>query len=231
METGLPHAPHNTLPSTRTLLTSLVASIGRSATGVEQTISNPLANASEETKSMLLTLHTLFPNELLPALDLLDRGLVTRFTLGREGMSDKAPGNAHDHSDTTNEPPEHRSTTNQSATYYVRSSAVNARSKYRVDNPTYYEVHLNPWSCSCPAFAFSAFPATLRDDQSATVEVDQSTSYGWRFGGVSRGSDAPVCKHLLACVLIAHCQPFAQMVEEREVSLEEVAGWAAGWGD
>lgn len=227
METGLPHAPHNTLPSTRTLLTSLVSSIGKTATEDEQTVANPLADASEETKSLLLTLHTLFPNELLPALDLLDRGLVTRFALSRKRPSGEDNGPL-EHPDQRSA---HQSPVHPSATYYVRSSAVNPRSKYRVENPTYHEVYLNAWSCSCPAFAFSAFPATLPDDQSATVEDDQSTSYGWRFGGVTRGSDAPVCKHLLACVMIAHCEPFARMAGEKEVSLEEMAGWAAGWGD
>lgn len=54
---------------------------------------------------------------------------------------------------------------------------------------------------------------------------------GWRFGGLTLGGDRPVCKHLLACVLVEHCKPFESFVDEREVSIEELAGWAAGWGD
>jgi hypothetical protein len=54
---------------------------------------------------------------------------------------------------------------------------------------------------------------------------------GWSFGGLTLGSDMPVCKHLLACVLIEHYTSFASFVNEREVSVEELAGWAAGWGD
>jgi hypothetical protein len=55
--------------------------------------------------------------------------------------------------------------------------------------------------------------------------------YGWLFGGLTLGTDTPVCKHLLACVLVEHCAGFAHLVEERNVSIEELAGWAAGWGD
>jgi hypothetical protein len=53
----------------------------------------------------------------------------------------------------------------------------------------------------------------------------------WKFGGLTLGGDIPVCKHLLACVLVEYCDLFAGFVEEREVSVEELAGWAAGWAD
>lgn len=54
---------------------------------------------------------------------------------------------------------------------------------------------------------------------------------GWQFGGLAKGEDAPVCKHLLACVLVERCAAFKHFVVEREISGEEMAGWAAGWGD
>lgn len=236
MDTDLPSAADNSLPSSRALLTSLIASIGKPARDTEHTTSNPLSDGNEETRSLILTLHTLFPNELLPALDLLDRGLVTRFKLHGEQTleSEDTPyEETHDEFSTSGRESQ---VIKQNATYYVRSAqqaAANARSKYRVDNPIYYEVHLNAWSCSCPAFAFAAFPAALSDDQPAISEDkgDHGTDHGWRFGGVTRGRDAPVCKHLLACVLIAHSDMFGSLMDEREVSAEEVAGWAAGWGD
>lgn len=55
----------------------------------------------------------------------------------------------------------------------------------------------------------------------------------WVFGGVSLGNGMPpVCKHLLACVLVKRCKGlFGACVEERDVGIEEAAGWAAGWGD
>jgi hypothetical protein len=55
----------------------------------------------------------------------------------------------------------------------------------------------------------------------------------WRFGGLTLGSsDMPVCKHLLACVLVEHvehCSFSASFVDERKVSVEDLARWAAGW--
>ncbi|KAH9883108.1 hypothetical protein J1614_000478 [Plenodomus biglobosus] len=55
----------------------------------------------------------------------------------------------------------------------------------------------------------------------------------WVFGGVSlEPGMPPVCKHLLACVLVERCGGlFGGFVEERRVELGEAAGWAAGWGD
>ena len=58
-----------------------------------------------------------------------------------------------------------------------------------------------------------------------------SGSDDWTFGGLTRGSDMPVCKHLLACVLVERCEIFQHLAVEQEVSVEELAGWAAGWGD
>jgi hypothetical protein len=58
-----------------------------------------------------------------------------------------------------------------------------------------------------------------------------SSGAGWRFGGLTLGNHMSVCKHLLACVLVEHCSLFVGFVDEREVSVEELAGWAAGWGD
>ncbi|OQN98637.1 hypothetical protein B0A48_15303 [Cryoendolithus antarcticus] len=213
------------LPSCRHLTTVLISSINPSTRPDQTTF---LAAADAQIKSTLLTLYTLFPNELLPALDLLDRGLVTRLKLAID---------------------EHGSTYNTEllpdqsliSTYYVRSAqppSTHSRSKHRtVQTPTYYEVHLNSWSCSCPAFAFSAFPATIpaldSPDLVSAMDVERTVAkYGWVFGGLGRGMEAPVCKHLLACVLAERCEGFARgMVEEREVSREEMAGWAAGWGD
>ncbi|RMY39676.1 hypothetical protein D0864_16334 [Hortaea werneckii] len=62
------------IPTPRQLTTKLVDSLPRSP---DPGIGNPLHNVPES-KQNLLSLHVLFPNELLPALDLLDRGLVTR---------------------------------------------------------------------------------------------------------------------------------------------------------
>jgi hypothetical protein len=130
--------------------------------------------------------------------------------------------------------------------YHVRSAQQSRGSCYgvSVDTTTSYEVRLCAWNCSCPAFAFAAFPSgsTLNArsppeeyeagcrkwDGRAGLEHDE----GWNFGGMSTGaSTPPVCKHLLACVLVEHCELFKGYVQERVVNTEEAAGWAAGWGD
>ncbi|KAI4189985.1 MAG: hypothetical protein L6R41_001093 [Letrouitia leprolyta] len=81
----------STLPTTRAFLSSLFASFPTnslpSSSPPSETTSNPLTTAPPSIKPLLLTLHVLFPNELLPALDLLDRKLVIRFTLESSNTS------------------------------------------------------------------------------------------------------------------------------------------------
>lgn len=56
------------------------------------------------------------------------------------------------------------------------------------------------------------------------------------FGGTLTRESArvspPVCKHLLACVLMARCPGVFGAREEskRVVSVDELAGFCAGWG-
>ena len=227
------------LPTTRRIITSIIDALQKPETST----ANPL-DASGPSKNVLLTLHVLFQNELLPALDLLDRGLVTRLSLSNaRATNDDATagtameGPAGDMSDATrngglSDP------WDANHAYYVRSSqqqSTRSTSRYRsaaYEHTSYYEVRLDAWTCSCPAFAFSAFPATVSDvsppDHSAHDDADAAT---WTFGGLTRGTDMPVCKHLLACVLVEHTSMFADMVEKRIISADELAGWAAGWGD
>lgn len=124
---------------------------------------------------------------------------------------------------------------NRNPIYYVRS-AQQRTSRYSTsyDSTTSYEVRLTPWNCSCPAFAFAAF-LSIHPEPTITQSEAEWESEGegnWSFGGVSLGDGmVPVCKHLLACVLAERCNLFQGFVEEKEVSVEEAAGWAAGWGD
>jgi TATA-binding protein-associated factor Taf7 len=103
-------ATPNPLPSTRHLLTSLISTIASSTQQQNQgeETSNPLSNTaatSQNTKSAFLTLHSLFPHDFLPALDLLDRGLVTRFILTGDSEAseqlgpDRSGGGSDDHGD------------------------------------------------------------------------------------------------------------------------------------
>lgn len=190
------------------------------------------------TRSLLLTFHCLFPADLLPALDLLDRRLITRFILspseakgiekeweefgeGEEGGTRKMKKRA------------------AAAAYYVRSSQNIHRSRARGDAwmAHHYEVRLRAWNCTCPAFIFSSF-ASLQDNDAVREghnhhDEDNSVHTGGFFGGLmmSEVRDVPVCKHLLACLLVERGGGFEFFVEEREVGEDELAGWAAGWGD
>lgn len=219
-----------TLPSPRHLVATLVSSISKADSSTATTVptANPLKDASPETQKALLTLHVLFPNDLLPALDLLDRSLVTRFTLAHHpDLYDH-----HQQSETA------EAVRRESAIYHVRSAQPPSRNRSALSHQhtTSYEVRLNSWSCSCPAFAFAAFPADSASSSPSSPPLPDHSFSGqdtadWTFGGLTRGNDMPVCKHLLACVLVERCQMFGSFAEEREVSVEELAGWAAGWGD
>jgi hypothetical protein len=229
-------AEPNALLSTRQLLTALITTIATS-THNERGNANPLSDASPNTKSALLTLHTLFPNDLLPALDLLDRGLVTRFVLA----PDSSIGTAEN---TQSVPVESEKQVERKETvaYYVRTAQKpSSRSRAAAAQAaTSYEVHLTAWSCSCPTFAFAAFPANPAADEDAATGGDGTEDHAgedwfqetkWRFAGLTRGTDVPACKHLLACMIAERCVGFERLVEERDVGVDEVAGWAAGWGD
>ncbi|KAG7010170.1 mitochondrial GTP/GDP carrier protein 1 [Physcia stellaris] len=204
-------------------------------------------------KPLFLTLHCLFPNELLPALDLLDRKLVTP-----ENTSTPPP-------DPDKQTPPTKSKV-QKTVYYVRSSHTHSRSrfasKYNKSSISstegiHYEVRLRAWNCTCAAFAFAAFSAELERPPIVVMGDEDGRGWGndsaggsggndcmltgepanggdgrgrWKFGGVTLGEDVPVCKHLLACVLAERVEGLGNYVEERIVGREELAGWAAGWG-
>lgn len=255
------------LPTSRAFVTQLFDSLAEnSPTQPLPTASgaNVLKDISETTKKQLLSLQVLFPNEFLPALDLLDRSLVTRFILVDDQSKDDQPTTATMSQDDTS----HHSNTEQlnlqysihledttklhdaflNTIYYVRSAQLRP-SRFTTsfhDPPTSYEVRLLSWNCTCPAFAFAAFPAIHPEPeipifQSYPTHTSTNTNLSeeakgketWSFGNISLGTHIPpVCKHLLACMLAEKCKGlFGGFVEEREVGREEAAGWAAGWGD
>jgi hypothetical protein len=281
------------LPTSRHFVTQLLDSLA-APSSIDQTAApaNPLKDVSDATRKQLLSLQVLFPNEFVPALDLLDRRLVTRFRIcseaelaarathaeQRDGVvgqdvqmqdteteagtethaephqpSDTETSNAdtHDRLDVTTTfkstaQAENTNTTEEpvhlNTIHYVRS-AQHRTSRYTTsyDTLTTYQVRLQSWNCSCPAFAFAAFPAGGNDSPSpfphdnATRRQSEGGKGGrtWMFGGISLGNGMPpICKHLLACVLVERCgRLFGEFVEERHVGVEEAAGWAAGWGD
>jgi hypothetical protein len=307
-------SPSPALPTSRTFITQLFDSLSTlpsdqaaAATNDNaKTNTNPLNNLSDATRKQLLSFQVVFPTEFVPALDLLDRRLVTRFHIRNEEQmaelktvidAGEQQQDVQMMQDTTAEseapPPQqqqqedthtrtHPATTkeadptdkhktnhlNNNTIYYVRSAQQQRSSRFATsyDTTTYYQVRLRAWNCSCPAFAFSAFPATTvttrhvgNEEEAAEVAVHTSLHHSnsitnqevnnkkdsnnnnadnkWVFGGISLiGKETtqppPVCKHLLACVFVERCKGlFGGFVEDREVGVEEAAGWAAGWGD
>lgn len=150
--------------------------------------SNPLGLIDPRHRPLFMTLHVLFPSLLLPALDLLDRGLVARMVSpgeaaegghhplahhrhhhqqdegSRETHEDKSDGGSQARDPAEAPPPP--------SVYIVRSAQKPARRPYGGDAPSTtttttstasssqraYVVHTSAWNCTCAAFAFSAFP-------------------------------------------------------------------------
>ncbi|KAF3053630.1 hypothetical protein E8E11_009053 [Didymella keratinophila] len=258
----------STLPSHRAFVTQLLNSNPSLQQHNVSAESSPLSNAPEAVKKQLLSLQVLFPNEFLPALDLLDRRLVTRFVIGVEEpptTSSDAPAahnattSACDMQPQDSEPPNvlindiiprPRQPTADTV-HYVRSAQQrSSRFSTSYDSTVTYEVRLGAWNCTCPAFAFAAFPAVHpepplpaltrrsissenQDLHDEDIGAEKRRAVEWLFGGVSLEEDMPpVCKHLLACVLAERCRGvFGEHMEEKRVSVETAAGWAAGWGD
>lgn len=178
---------------------------------------------------------------------------------------------------------------------------VGAGEEWLKTSSTHYEVRPLAWNCSCPAFAFSAFPGVRTpgvrtagrgcrggedgadgqngegrgevdaDTGASAQEEDGGEADGddddgseearddvLKAGGLALGEQVPICKHLLACVLVEATSTattmdgrtdttmdttgattettepktgmFDAFVKVEKVSLEEVAGWGAGWG-
>ncbi|KAH8704267.1 hypothetical protein BGW36DRAFT_423788 [Talaromyces proteolyticus] len=144
-------------------------------------------------KNLLLTLHCLFPNELLLALDILDRRLIRRYQQSR-----KDP-----------ETDEHNGIEGSNEVFFVQSKISSTSS----NTTRMYEVRLDAWNCSCSAFAlswvqnlsFSDIDAAHDIEDGAGLEVDGSGRFDGKLVRRDAKGAPPVCKHLLACVLGTEC--------------------------
>ncbi|KAJ5383295.1 Zinc finger SWIM-type [Penicillium concentricum] len=141
-------------------------------------------------KPLMLTLHCLFPNDFLPALDILDRKLTEDIFI------------------------------------------VISASEPSLPSQKGYEVRLRAWNCSCPTFTLSAYRDQLPANHPANEQNQLPYSYG---GTLARGTarvSPPTCKHILACILHARCPELFGVDGDGRfaVSMEELAGWCAGWG-
>ncbi|KAK7979976.1 hypothetical protein PG989_012433 [Apiospora arundinis] len=175
------------LPAPRAILTSLIntlASIPPAAPpGAQPALpSNPLRfPPPSQARPLLATLHTLFPKVLLPALDLLDRRLVTRIipelhqhdiaavaltTQNETPMKAEAEPKIIPEEDKETLAPEEpnffylvRSGTAQQSSRRSRKATEPSNEGGGGGSGPTYVVQTQPWNCSCAEFAFSAFPA------------------------------------------------------------------------
>ena len=199
-------------------------SVSRPYDIVDKLVTNLSSGDISQHKSTLLTLHFLFPHEFLPALDLLDRQLVTHFIV-KDDLENTRKNEVH---------------------YVQSASATTSRptktSRHHAATTVAYEVRLAAWNCSCPAFAYSAFGkgfrTALRLDSHLIVSHDQEDVDGDdgkpRLGGVLTRAETgvPICKHILAAFLgTAAPEIFGKGVCTRDIDEAEAAGWAGGWGD
>jgi hypothetical protein len=96
-----------------------------------------------------------------------------------------------------------------------------------------YEVRTAGLWCSCPGWAVASFPANLGGGEQGIREADEVVDEEQLIGPllmVAGRQHLGMCKHLLACLLVERVACLQTYVEEKVVSLEELAGWAAGWG-
>lgn len=180
---------------------------------------------------MLLTLHVLFPTILLPALDVLDRQLVTRLCVIQDGGPNQEIQHARneDALKPTSVLTPANSQTNSSQPivgeqrkhrlYIVRSAASAGPRRHRrprdrdpgdtasaaLSVMKAYNVHLDSWNCPCPGFALNAFTAFASPSKDTAHGTDERaphiTDAEKRFGGMALEDHVPCCKHLLACLL------------------------------
>jgi hypothetical protein len=215
----------------------------------EGTVLSSLAGEGlSRAKSLLLTLHCLFPSELLLALDIIDKRLLTRVIILEEEeeakksnnaaydsntrRSRRSSGIAHDYSEG------HGSRRQVEEIYYAKSTSVTR------GIPKSYEIRLHAWNCTCPAFVLNIFgvaghSAVYNSTDTLPEEPNESCQWwfdrnAFRFGGTLTRNSGPlnhaVCKHILACVLSSQCPSLFEhgIRETRVVSSAELAGLCGG---
>ncbi|KAL8777536.1 MAG: hypothetical protein Q9213_007818 [Squamulea squamosa] len=194
------------LPTSRAYLSSIFESFPedshRDLVEPEGT-SNSLISGPPAVKSLLLTLHVLFPNELLPALDLLDRKLVTRLYFDTFSAQDShLPSQGITGTERNEQPMPPAGTVNRKGkgirtVYYVRSSQQPRFRFSTASSRTYdalagngqsYEVRLKAWNCSCPAFALAGV-ACLGDQLDEGMALHDSEALEGPMGGSEVNDD------------------------------------------
>ncbi|KAI0555716.1 hypothetical protein F4679DRAFT_569440 [Xylaria curta] len=172
---------------------------------------NPFRLIPPAYRSILTTLHVLYPSTLLPALDLLDRRLVTRVTLKQDDA--QQPTNIQDGTlaqqpEAEGAIPNMQEEDKPPPLYHLVRSAQpqsHRRQHSTSSGGRVYIVRLESWNCTCAAFAFSAFPPLSPSTpmfsssvhsspvetryqifpEDETMSSDEDAVQTWEFGGLS----------------------------------------------
>lgn len=211
-------SPESSLPCSSVFITRLIGQLAACSRAQEplddvsiipdvedyegDTSRNPLSqlpvDVLAKVKPLVLTLHCLFPNELLPALDILDRDLITRYTIkprnsgplgeaicrpeygederGIEVYCGDDPRTQRQQRRDINREDDYEGECFDSEIYFVLSTAAKRRPEVEEDahhqqHGSEYQVCLDAWNCTCPAFTL----ATFQDLDPETDETPQQT--------------------------------------------------------
>ncbi|KAI1866307.1 uncharacterized protein JN550_007695 [Neoarthrinium moseri] len=158
--------------------------------------SNPLARLPPQARPLLTTLHVLYPALLLPALDLLDRGLVTRVLVDDDEAVVAAPpassppfprppaacgaSEEGEDVDQQEEADQARRDAAAGTFHLVRSAQAGSRRGRReaagaTAGGSTYVVRTAAWNCDCAAFAYRAFPPPSHSSTSTTAATMSAT--------------------------------------------------------
>lgn len=235
----------NTSSTHRQVLSSLLASIfqsGRASLRLldDQTFQLDGTEPSADFRELLLTLHVIFPELTLPALNLLDRRLVQRLQLNKDmtiAALTNHPNENLSHGGMLVDDAAQQTGQGVCEIYSVRSLASVNTSRRVVDDAIVtlrtHIVHLAAWHCSCTEFNLDKFCRQNRGEDvleiphaqsSIRSEQDGRDPYWPHFAGGRK----PLCKHLLACLFAKNWRP-RLMVEEagKSVSRPELASFIA----
>lgn len=248
------------LPSHHQLYTALIppspppafrstSNIANDPSAAEPTNDEPSSAKVSNWRRQLLTLHVIFPSLLLPALDLLDRGLVTRLLVvnsSQTALEEAASPTSSTLEDSITKPTEEESTSHvftspqgigskdQICMYSVQSAAstTSRRGRHMLQASKTYAVHLDAWSCSCGTFALDAYSnhdVTNNADQLKNSTSSEGFGYLGLDGRLGLRGDFPCCKHLLACLLAEKWRGAPRgHVEDKYITKEELAAIIGG---
>ncbi|KAG5951429.1 hypothetical protein E4U58_001174 [Claviceps cyperi] len=241
--------PENSLPSHLQLLSSLITSLHKSDECSIQQFSQAAADAQPKPqsrqnditsrhRSLLLTLHVLFPSIVLPALESVDSQLVARLQL-KEDVFNRDPGPCLMNT-SEGRVREYFQVEDESlafgqssfSAYAVQpsslSTAIQLPEPLRIDAMSNANiVHLAAWNCSCDDFHGSkVYHRTV--DERWGVHASNAYSSGLDGKPGANREEMACCKHLLACLVVEILTGSQTNSVESVVSKPEIATVISG---